>query len=115
MKLWKWQTGRQAKCEYKKLPLWHFRIWRWGFDAYVLKYQPDSHLPLHRDPISDGKHWRFNIGWGNSKFNICDHCPTIGWRIGKLSVYLFRPDIYLHGLSVYGKTTKLSFGFAKFY
>lgn len=114
MKLWKWVNGRQSKCDYKKFTLWYFRIWKWGFDAYILKYQPDGYLPLHKDPVENGKHWRLNIGWGNSQFHICD-APKSGWRIGKFSVYLFRPDKYLHSLSIYDKTIKLSFGFVKFY
>lgn len=112
MKLWKWQNGRQANCEYKKLPLWFFKIGKFGFDAYILKYNDMQSLPIHRDSIDKGKHWRLNIGWGESKF----YCQKLifGKTLGKLSIYLFRPDIYEHSLEVIKKTTKISFGFAKF-
>lgn len=112
--LWKWKRGRQRNCEYKKLCLYSFRVGRWGLDAYILKYQADTYLPLHRD-LLDGKHWRLNIGWGNNQFIIANYPKKkCGWKIGRLSVYLFRPDLYLHALQIWGKTTKASFGFAKF-
>lgn len=114
MRLWKWQEGRQKNTTYEKFPLWYFRIWKWGFDAYILRYQPDTVLHLHRDEVENGMHWRLNIGWGNNTFTICN-CKRFGFRIGKFSVYLFRPDKYLHGLTTYSKTTKLSFGFVKFF
>lgn len=110
----KWQKGRQ-ETDYEKLRLYSFRIWKLGFDAYVLKYKPDTYLKLHRDPVPSGKHWRLNIGWGDSQFYICDYPRSkCGIHLGKFSLYFFRPDVYLHGLSVYGKTYKLSLGFVKF-
>ena len=115
MELWKWTEGRVKKSAYFKFPLYYFRIWKWGFDAYVLKYRADTYLPMHRDTVIDGKHWRLNVGWGDNQFFICDGCVDIGWKWGKFSLYLFRPDKYLHALTSYGKTVKLSFGFVKFY
>lgn len=111
MKLWQWQEGRQVNCSYKKLPLWYFRVWKWGFDGYVLKYQGDTILPAHTDPVA-GRHYRLNIGWGCA--NLVVNRTIIYWRIGKLTVILFRPDLYVHTLFVFGKTTKLSLGFVKF-
>ncbi len=32
------KKGRQQSCDYKKLLLWSFRVWKFGFDAYFLKY-----------------------------------------------------------------------------
>lgn len=114
MKLWTWQEGRQKDCSYKKMCLWSFRLNKWGFDAYLLRYERETYLPLHRDPIPEGgKHWRLNIGWGENQFHVFDS-PKCGWSFGKFSVYLFRPDLYLHSLTVHEKTTKLSFGFVKF-
>lgn len=112
MKLWKWQDGRQSDCVYKKLPLWYFKIWRFGFDCYILKYGPDQVLIPHKDPVENGKHYRLNIGWGKSVFT-CDDL-IFGMKIGKLSIYVFRPDISLHALYVVDKTAKISFGFAEF-
>lgn len=109
MKLWKWQKGRQEGTEYQKFPLWYFKIWKWGFDAYILKYEPKTILKLHTDPVKDGKHWRLNIKLkGSSYFYRKDrgHNTKI--------VNFFRPDIIPHELTVITKTYKLSFGFVKF-
>jgi hypothetical protein len=112
MKLFKWQSGRQSGCEYRKFPLWFFRIGKFGFDAYVLKYEADQVLPAHTDPVNRGKHLRLNIGWGTANFLCAKY--IIAQRIGKLTIFLFRPDLYLHSLYVFGPTTKLSFGFVKY-
>lgn len=115
MKLWKWQKGRQKGTDYMKFPLWYFRISKLGFDAYILKYEANTHLKLHKDQVVGGKHWRLNIGYGNSQFHICDYPKSkCGFKIGKFSLYLFRSDLYLHGLTTYSKTYKLSFGLVKF-
>lgn len=111
--LWKWTEGRQQECKYKKLCLYSFRVRRWGFDGYILKYQANTYLPLHKDPVK-GRHWRLNIGWGDNQFLIYSCGRKCGWKFGKFSVYLFRPDLYLHALQVFGTTVKLSFGFVKF-
>lgn len=108
MKLWRWSIGRQKNCSYQKFPLWYFRIWRYGFDAYILKYEDDTFLPLHRDPV-EGKHWRLNIKLkGNSVFFVENEGSSTR------KVVFFRPDLYLHSLTVHTKTIKLSFGFVKF-
>lgn len=112
MKFWKWQKGRQSNCEYQKFPLWYFKIGKFGFDGYVLKYEGDQVLPPHRDPIEGGRHWRLNIGWGAANF-VCEKL-IFARRIGRLTVFLFRPDLYEHSLYVFEKTVKLSFGFARY-
>lgn len=112
MKLWKWENGRQQGCDYQKLPLWYFKIYKFGFDAYVLKYNGNQVLPVHKDPLVNGKHWRLNIGYGKSNF-LCVH-TILSLKIGKFSVYLFRPDLYDHSLIVHNKTIKISIGFAKY-
>lgn len=119
MKLWKWQRGRQQGVYYKKFPLWSFRIWKWGFDAYILKYEPHTSLPAHTDAVEKGKHYRLNIPLkGNSIFYWLGadsiFGPNTKWIITKGWV-LFRPDIQKHFLEVGEKgCTKLSFGFVKF-
>jgi hypothetical protein len=112
MKLGQWQNGRQHGCEYKKFPLWYFKIWKFGFDCYILKYNSNQTLPGHKDPIKDGKHWRLNVGYGVSNF-VCEKL-IFGKKLGKFTIFLFRPDLYEHSLHVFEKTTKLSFGFAKY-
>ncbi len=111
MKLWKWLPGRQAKTHYWKFPLWSFRIWKFGFDAYILKYKPTTLLDWHKDPVKNGKHWRLNIklkGWAT--FEV----KGKAWWL-PLGITVFRPDLYEHRLMVYQYgCTKLSFGFVKF-
>lgn len=108
MKLWKWQEGRQEGCKYQKFPLWYFRIWKLGFDAYILDYEDNTLLPIHKDPVK-GKHWRLNIKlFGNSLF----FQENRGYVRGRF--VFFRPDLYFHYLKVFTRTRKLSFGFVKF-
>ena len=114
MKTWGWQNGRQIGCEYKKFPLYKFKLCGFGFDAYILKYNADSVLPEHTDPVEGGKHWRMNIGWGIANFVCEDYEHGVFKRWRKLSVNVFRPDLYKHSLYVFGDTIKLSFGFVKF-
>jgi hypothetical protein len=112
MKLFKWQPGRQGNCNYQKFPMWFFRIGKLGFDAYILKYEADQVLPTHTDPVEGGNHYRLNIGWGVANF-LCAK-TMVAKRLGRLSLYIFRPDLYPHSLFVFGPTTKLSFGFVKY-
>lgn len=111
MKLWRWQKGRQEGCEYKKFPLWYFKVGKWGFDGYILRYQPMTRLPYHKDPV-DGKHWRLNISlWGQSVFVMEKegaYSPIFRRFI------FFRPDIHYHSLNTLSTTYKLSMGFVKF-
>lgn len=108
MKIFNWQPGRQKGCDYLKFPLWFFKLWKLGTDAYILKYSQNSILNPHIDPVGNGKHYRLNIGWGRSKF-ICEQI-IFQFRVGMLSIYLFRPDLYEHSLYIFEKTYKLSIG-----
>ena len=108
MKLWEWQKGRQEKIKYYKFPLWSFRIFKFGFDAYILSYREAGTLPPHKDPVEKGKHYRLNIKfWGDSVF-IC------GGKVIHKRIIWFRPDLHIHSLWVKSPTVKLSFGFVKF-
>lgn len=115
MKLFKWLDGRQPGVEYKKFCFLYTRIRNWGFDGYILKYEPGTRLPFHKDPV-DGEMWRLNITlWGKSVFfikNTGGH--SVGYRLYTRRINLFRPDIQSHALHVTTKTYKLSLGFAKF-
>jgi hypothetical protein len=109
MKLFKWISGRQSETSYQKLCFLYVRVGKWGFDGYLLKYQPHTRLKHHTDPVK-GKHWRLNITlWGMCTFL----CNKEILRVGEF-IHLFRPDINPHGLIVFKKTVKLSFGLAKF-
>jgi len=110
----KWEKGRQEGTEYKKLCLYSFKIWKWGFDAYILKYKENTVLNTHTDPVKNGKHYRLNIGWGVANFCCKYYDQIIGYRIGKLTFTAFRPDINPHSLYVFENTIKLSLGFVKY-
>jgi 5'-nucleotidase len=108
--LWKWMNGRQLGCSYEKFCLWSFRIWKWGFDSYILRYKANTDLPWHLDPI-DGKHYRLNIKLkGRAYFLV----KGISRKVWHDKFILFRPDLYEHSLIILTPTLKLSFGFAKF-
>lgn len=109
--LFKWVKGRQEDCEYKKFKLWSFKIWKWGFDAYILKYKSNTILNWHTGPVKDGKHWRLNIKLkGISLFMLYKGV----YKSYLNRIVIFRPDLYEHSLMVTTNTTKLSFGFVKF-
>jgi hypothetical protein len=112
MSLWTWQKGRQKGTIYTKFPFYSFRIWKFGFDAFLLSYPEPTTLGFHRDPVENGKHWRMNIKFkGRSTFLIQ---KEDGLKWSKRIVNLFRPDKYPHALHVYTPTLKLSLGFVKF-
>ncbi len=110
MRLWKWQPGRQKNSHYEKFPLWYFRIWKWGFDAYIIRYPKDTYLGLHKDIVPDGEHHRLNITLSGYAPLFIDNKGSIFSR-----VILFRPDLHAHSVYAYKKTVKLSFGFVKYY
>lgn len=115
MKLFRWLAGRQPGVDYKKLCFLSLKIWKYGFDGYILRYEPNTKLPFHLDPVN-GRMWRLNITlWGNSVFFIKNTGGlSVGWRGYTRKINLFRPDIQPHALRTYSKTYKLSFGFVKF-
>jgi len=112
IKLWKWQSGRQQNTDYQKFLLWYFKIWKWGFDGYILKYKPNTQLNWHKDPIENGNHYRLNIKLkGKSWFYIKK--KDLLFCVGKKIIF-FRPDLYEHSLIIDSPCTKLSLGFVKF-
>lgn len=115
MKLFKWLPGRQLGVHYRKLCFLYWKVGRYGFDGYILRYEAEAMLPFHKDPI-DGKMWRLNITlWGRSMFFIKrGGGHSVGWKSTMRLINLFRPDIQSHALKVYTRTYKLSLGFAKF-
>lgn len=106
MKFWKWLPGRQKNCSYMKMALWSFRIWKFGFDCYLLKYEDGAYLKLHTDPVN-GKHWRTNVTLSGDSSFFVENKGFVNRKI-----ITFRPDLYKHSLFVYRKTVKLSIGFA---
>jgi hypothetical protein len=89
----KWVPGRQGG-DYQKKLLAVFGIPRiFGFDMYILKFEPHCHLKEHRDEVGRGKHYRLNIilrGEGEFK------CEKTILRTKRF--ILFRPDKHLHSM-----------------
>lgn len=89
----RWVSGRQGG-DYKKKLLAKFRIpLIFGFDMYLLKFDPGFKLKEHVDKVDRGRHFRLNIILrGDGEFN-CE--KTI---IRTKRIILFRPDKYLHSM-----------------
>lgn len=54
-----WRPGRQGTGYHKMLIF----QWRWFilFDLYLLRYLKGSFVPVHHDPVSGYRHYRFNF------------------------------------------------------
>lgn len=110
MKLFKWIPGRQGNTQYEKLCFLYFRFLWWGFDAYVLKYKANQQLPIHKDPVENGCHYRLNIKLkGTCRF----WSTSTIWNWGE-RIVIFRPDLFFHNLVTKTSVLKLSFGFVNF-
>lgn len=111
--IWKWTKGRQEGTDYKKFTLWKFKFWKFGFDAYILKYQPLTTLDWHIDPVYGGEHYRFNKTLKGSSTVFIKRNERV--EIISKKSYSFRPDLLYHKvcIGVLG-ATKLSLGFVKF-
>ena len=115
MEKWKWCKGRQNNVTYEKFCLWSFKIWKWGFDAYILKYAGKTILPWHKDPVENGEHHRINItlkGFSAFYIRIDGVIEGAMWE----DYGWFRPDLHEHMVDVFTDEgcTKLSIGFVKF-
>lgn len=105
MTFFKWIDGRQSTTKYMKFCFLYFKIFNIGMDGYIIKYEADTHLPIHKDPIN-GRHYRLNIKLkGKCKF----WCPSSIFKIGERIIF-FRPDIFPHTLKTQTKVIKLSLG-----
>lgn len=110
-----WEKGRQGDCDYKKCRIYSFRIWRWGFDCYLLSYAPDTLLPWHTDPVPNGKHWRINFRLRGKATLFIRTDAGLYISCWHKRARWFRPDIQEHLLDVYSRgCAKISFGFVKF-
>ena len=105
----RWEKGRQKGADYNKLKIFSGRIFNYGLDCYVLKYDKFTSLPEHTDKVNGGRHYRLNLNIkGKSRFS-CEKCI-----IKSRFVNLFRADLYRHSLFTETDTTKLSIGFVNF-
>lgn len=112
MKLFKWLDGRQMHTKYHKWCFLYFKIFNIGIDGYILRYEPETILPIHKDKLetseNKSRHYRLNVLLkGKTSF----WCPSTIFKY-RNRVIFFRPDKFYHSLTVYTKTYKLSFGLA---
>lgn len=82
-----------------------------GCDLYLLKFPEKSYLPKHKDEVTFGRHFRFNLILKPAKEGGKFFCEKsiIDWPFLKV----FNPDANEHSLSEVTKGTRyvLSFGF----
>jgi hypothetical protein len=93
MTLWKWVDGRQGSG-YHKLLLACIAPY---FDVYLLRFPEDSFVPIHKDPVTNRRHFRLNIVLRRAKFGgkmVCEAGLGISSR-----VMYFRPDVVKHALT----------------
>ncbi len=104
----KWKLGRQGSG-YLLLTLINNKIC--PFDLHIVKYPEGSSIPLHKDPVENGRHFRLNIILSSTKGGefLCSQCI-----ISTKYVKLFRPDINEHSVTKIEKGTRyvLSIGWA---
>lgn len=126
MKLWCWEEGRQGSG-YRKLTLAFSK--RFNFDCYLIEIGEGVEVPTHRDPSPEGyEHHRYNftlrfpekggetyiditrsIEGSESTSPVLRQFPIVGRS------YLFRPDLWWHGVTKVekGKLLLFSFGWLK--
>lgn len=107
----KWLPGRQA-TGYEKLLLMvnPFLV---PFDCYLLRYKPGSEIREHVDPVSEKKHYRFNVVLKHAKSGGEFRCSKPIYETNRIK--LFRPDIASHSVSKVENGTRyvLSIGWVK--
>lgn len=89
-----WELGRQG-TGYNKIKLFESKFFK--ADCYLLYYPKGSEIPVHRDPVSIGDHYRLNIMLKKAKDGgdfICKD-PILRWP----RVFYFRPDKSWHAVT----------------
>lgn len=104
------RTNGNPGLKYRKYCFLWWRIGRFGFDGYILKYPAKIEMNNHVDPILNGKHWRINLTLKGKSIFFCQHATifSVGQRL-----HIFRPDINFHRVATFTPVTKLSIGIAK--
>ena len=106
--LFRWKNGRQ-ETGYEKMFLGGSH-WPFKFDMYLLKFSEGSEIPEHKDEVSGGRHYRFNIILKKAKMGGEFKClnPILETQ----RIKLFRPDISSHSVSkiISGNRYVLSIG-----
>lgn len=90
------EKGRQDSG-YLKLRL--FQLNRFAkADCYLLKFPEGSCICEHRDPVSDGRHYRLNVVLKRPAVGGLLSCEDPIFRLGERLCF-FRPDLSRHSVS----------------
>ena len=108
----KFIKGRQG-TGYEKLRLLQIGSSKLGgVDVHILRYNQGDYIPPHIDPVTNRRHYRFNLELRKAKRGgiLVVQNPIL--RIGRICI--FRSDISLHSVSpiASGKRIILSIGIA---
>lgn len=101
-----WVRGRQDGGNYFKCEVFSFRLGKYGFDCYLIKYPTNSYIPPHVDPVDDHNHYRLNMVIKHAKLGgkFIKNGITQSGRI-----FFFRPDRDEHQVSQIIKGTRYVF------
>lgn len=108
--MFNWVKGRQEGVDYYKLKIFSFKLLKFGFDCYILKYNLYQILPYHFDKVMGGKHYRANITLSGDSVFIKKDKDGKEYPSRK-TINIFRPDIEEHKLVTFNSEVyKLSIG-----
>ena len=112
MRIFRWQKGRQ-KSGYDKMLLATAKRFPLPFDLYLLRFNEGSEVPLHKDPVRLGEHYRLNIVLKKAKRGGEFICQEMLWQTSRIKY--FRSDISEHAVTKVSQGTRyvLSLGWLK--
>jgi hypothetical protein len=91
----RWQRGRQGTGYDKMLLL--TAPWPIPFDSYLIRYPDGSEIPPHRDPVTNGKHYRLNVVLKAPRSGGDFVCAAPIFETKR--VKFFRPDVSEHSVT----------------
>ena len=91
----RWRRGRQHSGYDKMLML--TGMWPFPFDVYLLRFPVGSQIAPHKDKVSAGRHYRFNILLRRALEGGEFKCKAPLFETGRIK--FFRPDISEHSVS----------------
>jgi len=108
LSLFTWGRGRHD-TGYKAFTLIYSK--RFWLDCYLIRYPTGASIPLHKDPIKNGKMYRLNIEFWKPKEGGKFHSNTLFSLFGR--IHLFRPDIEEHYVTPVTKGERWVFSIGK--
>ncbi|GAA6153656.1 hypothetical protein [Pseudoteredinibacter isoporae] len=93
--LFRWQKGRRGSGYDKMLLAGAY--WPLPFDIYLLRFPEGSDIPVHKDTVKTGRHYRLNIVLKQARRGGEFFCEAAIYDHARLK--LFRPDISEHSVS----------------